>query len=250
MVIGSASTSTLSISSNSNTLSNAIPGVTLQLLEKSDTPVNVTVQDDSTSAKAMINNFISNYNATADFLKEATAYDAETKQGGVLQGDYAATSLQSQLADTAIAAQGTGTYKSLTDIGITMGTDGHLSITDGAALTSALQSNWDAVTDLFTNSETGVATRVSTFVENQTSTNGNLALRETSLQEEHDSYDEMITRKQTILDAQIANLKNQFTAMEKALNTFHQQMSMITNIFVGSASSSSSSSSSSTSSSS
>lgn len=232
----------LTITSNSNAISNAVPGVTLNLLQTSSTATTVTVQDDSGSATSMINSFISNYNNAVDYIASSTAYDATTKQGGILQGDYAAVSMHNALGDLVNSQSGTGVYQYLTDIGVTLGTDGHLSISDPSALNSALQTNWDGVANLFSDSKTGLATRLSSLIDGYTSSKGLLSQKETDLKNEISDWTDTITSKQTIIDAQVTNLKNQFTAMEKALNKFQQQMSQITNLFSSSSSSSSSSS--------
>ena len=238
-------TTKMTITSNTNTLSNAIPGVTLQLLQESTSPVYVNVQDDSAGAQAMISGFISNYNAAADFLKTNTAYDVTARQGGILQGDYTAVNVQNQLADMVISHSGKGTFNGLSDIGVTLGTDGHLSISDSAALTTALQTNWDAVSTMFTDSKDGLATRLSAAIDNLTSSNGSLALRQANLEAEHDSYEASITRQTALVAAQAQNFRNQFLAMEQALARFQGQSTALSGLFSSGSSSSTSSSSSS-----
>lgn len=59
--------------SNSNTVTNAIPGVQLTLVSNSTTPFQVTVSQDSSSLVSAVNTFVSAYNAAIVEIDNATA---------------------------------------------------------------------------------------------------------------------------------------------------------------------------------
>lgn len=143
--------------SASNTVTDAIPGVTMNFTATSATPVQLTVGPDLDSAVNAIKQFVDQYNAVLNAVRADTAYNATTKQGAILMGDSSALSLQSQLRDMMVSpATGmTGPYQLLGQIGISFGAWGsavgstsNLQV-DETKLRAALQSNPQAVYQLF-----------------------------------------------------------------------------------------------------
>lgn len=66
-------TGTQTVYSNSNTVTNAISGVQLNLLSATGTPFQVTVSQDTTSLVSAINTFVSAYNSAISEINTATA---------------------------------------------------------------------------------------------------------------------------------------------------------------------------------
>ncbi len=141
----------ITLSSASNTVTGALPGVTLSLLNASPgTNVSLTVTPNTTQASTAINQFVTDYNkAVADVNTQFT--DAGSGEG-VLASDPNVRSLQSTLEEamayTYTPASGTTTVPNLTSLGISMNKDGTLSV-DSGALTSALQNNFSDVQSFF-----------------------------------------------------------------------------------------------------
>jgi flagellar hook-associated protein 2 len=148
----------------SNTISDAITGVTLNLKSTSASPVTVTIADDTDAEKTKIEDMVTSYNNVIAYLKEQTKYDSDTKAAGILFGNYAAQIVKSKLNDIASGnglgfANGTSvnksdTYVNLAQIGIAVDYDegsdtfGQLLIDDDT-LEDALESNTQAVANLF-----------------------------------------------------------------------------------------------------
>lgn len=113
----------LAITSSSNTLSGAIHGVTLNLLGQttSGSPVQVSVQGDTTSVSSSIQNFVKTYNDLISSISTLTSYDPSTGQAGPLLGDPAVRGIENDLrrALGSIVSTDSSTYQSLADIGIT-----------------------------------------------------------------------------------------------------------------------------------
>ncbi len=141
------------LTSNTNTISGYIPGVTLTLKSASATPVTVTVSQDTSSTISAVQNFVDKVNSLLDGIAQATAYDADKKQASVLTGDSSiqgiANTLRRLVGDRALGAS--GKYQSLADLGIstgqvgsTVGSTNHL-VLDQTKLTNALQDNPQAV---------------------------------------------------------------------------------------------------------
>ena len=140
------------INKASNTITDAIEGVTLSLLKQStpDTTTNLTVARDSAGTRSAVEAFVKAYNDSATALKDLSAYDAATKQAAVLQGDSAVRSIQSALRallSSALATAGGG-LATLSDIGIAFQTDGTLKL-DSAKLQTVVDDPAKDISTLF-----------------------------------------------------------------------------------------------------
>jgi flagellar hook-associated protein 2 len=141
--------------SNTNTVSNALPGVNLTLASQGTTSINVA-QDTSTTTNN-IQAFVTQFNALVDEIANDTKYDPNTKTAGPLQGDASilgiADQVRTMVSSGAVQPAG-ATYNTLRDIGIStgsfgaaVGTTNHLTL-DTGKLTTALQTNPQAVYNL------------------------------------------------------------------------------------------------------
>ncbi len=142
----------------SNTVADALPGVTLNL-KKNDlsTTVTLTVSQDTSKAVSTVQSFLSQYNSVMGTIRDLTAYDATQKKGGLLIGDPTIRSIQNSLA-MMVTGSGDGLSsgaRSLSDVGISTGAVGTTVgqtkdlVLDASKLIAKLQSNPVAVTDLF-----------------------------------------------------------------------------------------------------
>jgi len=144
----------IDISKSSNTVTDAIEGVTLNLLKtNSGSPTTLGVSHDSAGITAAINTFVTSYNSINQTLSDLSSYNAAAKTGGVLQGDSAALSIQMRIRATLSAAVGnmggTGTgLSSLSQIGVSFQKDGSLAL-DSTKLQKALDNNFDDIAGLF-----------------------------------------------------------------------------------------------------
>ncbi|HEX2770596.1 MAG TPA: flagellar filament capping protein FliD, partial [Geobacteraceae bacterium] len=142
-----------------NTVSDALAGLSLTLLKKSDSETTIAIGNDTAGITAKINSFVSSYNSVMALIKEDTAYDSSTKTAGLLFGDSTVNSVKAMLRSvlTTEVAGLTGNYKTLSQIGINSDkTDHYDTITlDSTALNKALSADFNGVVALFTqNSET------------------------------------------------------------------------------------------------
>ncbi len=147
------------IQEQSNTITNLIEGVTIYLKSTGNTTISVT--NDYEKIKEKISDFVDAYNELIDYIEDVTKYDVQTKEAGVLQGNYAAQFVEYDIMRIA-TSQATGfksinsldsppgseRYISLADIGIKTGDDKKLQI-DTAKLDEALQNHLDDVALLF-----------------------------------------------------------------------------------------------------
>ncbi|MFP4592734.1 flagellar filament capping protein FliD [uncultured Ralstonia sp.] len=144
----------IAVQSPTNTLSNVIDGTSFTLAKTGSTTV--TVAGDAGQASTSVLNFVKAYNALTIQLNSLTNIDtSNSANNGPLAGDVSTKALVSQISTVLTQAVGTGTYNSLGSIGVTMGSDGTLSI-DDTKLSAALAASPSQVASLFAG--TGKAT--------------------------------------------------------------------------------------------
>jgi len=179
----------VSVSKDSNSVAEVIPGVTLEIKKTTDTPVSLTVARDSSGITSSVQGFVKAYNDMNKTLQDLSSYNAATKQGAILQGDSTVRLLQSQIKsilNTPISNSG-GELTTLSQIGITLQKDGTMAL-DTSRLDSAINKNADDVASLFTTvgktsdplvsySTAGTSTKTGAFPLNitQLATKGSLA---------------------------------------------------------------------------
>jgi flagellar hook-associated protein 2 len=141
----------IQISSASNTVTGVIPGLTLNLLSADPGAyVSLGVGPDTAQASTAINQFVTDYNSVIQALN---AQFTDTGSGeGVLATDANVRNLQSDLegalAYVNIPASGTTAVSTLGSLGITVNSDGTLSV-DNATLTSTLNNNFSDAQTFF-----------------------------------------------------------------------------------------------------
>jgi flagellar hook-associated protein 2 len=168
--------------SASNTITDAVAGVTLTLTGASADPVSFTVAPDIDSAVDAIKKFVEQYNSTASFIREKMSYNADTKKAGVLLSDSGVRGLDRALRSfiTRDAVNVDGAFKRLSDVGITFGAIGsELGSTntlkvDETKLRAALDKNAPAVFQMFGASTTTATLATSGDVASVTGTPTNV----------------------------------------------------------------------------
>jgi len=138
----------IEIKSDSNTVTGAIEGVSLDVTAIGSSTVSV---DKNTSAiSTAVNDFVKAYNELNKTISALAGYNAETKTGGVLQGDASVRSIQSQLRrQLGSVMEGTGSkLTSLSQVGISFQQDGSLKL-DSTKLNKAITENAGDIGSLF-----------------------------------------------------------------------------------------------------
>lgn len=136
------------ITGASNTLSEAIPGITLQLAGVGSSTLSVT--RDTAVIQTAVQSFVKSYNDLSGTVANLTAYNATTKQAGPLVGNSSARGIQTQLrAALSSALPGlTGSITNLSAIGVAFSPDGSLTL-DATKLDAAIAADPGAVGALF-----------------------------------------------------------------------------------------------------
>lgn len=140
----------VNLSSASNTVSSAIPGVTFQLLALSTAPVQVQITNDTSAVGTAVGTVVAAYNAV---VKDLNGQEGKDSSGNAkpLFGSTTLASLQSQLSAALLGGAASGSIASVTQLGIGFNQDGTLSL-NADNLNAALNNNFADVTGFLQNS--------------------------------------------------------------------------------------------------
>ncbi|WP_394791807.1 flagellar filament capping protein FliD [Rhodoferax sp.] len=167
----------IAITSATNKFTDAVAGLTITASEVTTSNVEITTTNDKTALTKNVQDFVDAYNAVNKYLADATAYDDQTKKSGDLQGDSTAIGLRNSLRSMLGTSVVGGTLTHLSDIGLSMGRDGNLTV-DATKLGKALDTP-DKVKTLFAQKNTdaytnGIARKVKTFADDLLSYSGGM----------------------------------------------------------------------------
>lgn len=212
----------LNIERNSNSISDLVSGVTLNLksvMAVDDNDVTVDVANDVAAVKSKIDEFITSFNDVYNYIKTNTSSSDGVR--GVLLGDASGSSLLSLLSSTAyspISGLGSGTINSLTEMGITFNSNTGLSITDSSQLTNALENNIEEVEQTF-NSDSGIAANLYNKLLPYTGYNGYLTARKNTIDGNIKSTSDSISKIQTKIEKDSEVLRNRYIQLQSQLST-------------------------------
>ncbi len=139
------------ITKSSNTITDVIEGVTLNLVKTNNgSPATLTITRDTTTVTGSVGSFVAAYNTVKAALDELTAYDPTTRATGLLQGDTSVINMETQInriLTSSITAL-SGSLTTLNDVGISFQEDGTLEL-DSAKLQTAIDNNYDDIAGIF-----------------------------------------------------------------------------------------------------
>lgn len=222
----------LSISRSSNTISDAIEGVTLKLVKgtlASPGTATVAVAQNTSTVTAAVGAFVKAYNEVISGIKTMTAYDAANKKASVLTGDSTARSIQSQLSNLVQSGVGgiEGGIARLSDIGITVQKDGTLA-TDSNKLAAAHVAPDKDIAALFTQTTSGnegIAVRLGTLVDNLVGVTGPIASRTDGIK----ASIKDLGKRSEALNFRLAAVEKRYRAQFTALDTLVASMNQTSN---------------------
>lgn len=216
----------IAITKPSNTITDAVSGVTLNLLQTTvaGSPVNLTVAADKVAAKSAVTGFVDAYNKLNSTIKGMTSYNSTTKTGAVLNGDAGAASIMTALRkELSSATTGTGGLKVLSDIGVTFQRDGTLAA-DDVKLTKAIDTNFGGVTALFSGTD-GFATRLTAATTAMLGSTGII----TSHTENLNTAIKRNADRQSDLEASMVNIEKRYRAQFSGLDSLMSKMQSTSN---------------------
>jgi flagellar hook-associated protein 2 len=210
----------LQFTRQSNTITDAIPGTTLTLKGKTNTTETLSVANDSALTSLNLQNFVNAYNDIVNFIaSQQTAVSNGTDRDATLAGNSTLRGLTHDMQSMMTSIVGSGTIRTLADIGLkTNFQDGTLTI-DSGRLGTALASNPQAINQVFSDPTTGIGAAAQSLSNRYTNVvDGLLTNSSKSLNTRIKQMDTQADDMQARVDAFKANLTAQFTAMEQIVS--------------------------------
>jgi flagellar hook-associated protein 2 len=208
----------LDFTRQSNTVTDAIPGVSLTLKAQTTTPESLVVDADTDNTATNLQKFIDAYNNVLKVVQSQLQPAPETDRTTTLAGDGALRNIQSSLQRVLTTVVGTSGVRTLADIGVKSNRDGSLTL-DKVALGKSIGRDSAAVNNLFSQAGTGLGAAVKSLVDQATrSGDGILTTRTKSLSDTIKRMDGQAETMQARLDKYRDQLIAQFTAMEKVVS--------------------------------
>jgi len=223
------------VTNGSNTVTDAVNGVTLELVKASvgATKTAVRIQRDPAALETKVNTFVKAYN---DIM---AAIDAETPRNGTvkagaLAGDVTLRGVQSRLRNVigAEVAGLSGNYKTLASVGISLDRAGTMSV-NATKLSAAAAKDPAGVASLFgaQGSATGVMRTLDTTITSYvTAGTGLLSAKSRTVRDRANAYDSRIDGMELRLTKYEEGLKRQFASLERLISGMNSQSSQLSSV--------------------
>jgi flagellar hook-associated protein 2 len=211
----------IAVTSAKNELVDVVPGLTISLNEVTTSDAIVTTAVDKAEITKNLQSFVDAFNALQTYLSESTKYDDDTKTRGYLQGDSTTVSLRNSVRSVLTSVVEGGTFRTLSDVGITLGRDGNLTI--GTKLSTALD-DLENVKKLFVQrfddgTSKGLAANMKAYTTNLLGFDGLLNNKADALARESDrnlSEQDKINRR---AEASEVRLRRTYTALDAKMGS-------------------------------
>ena len=243
---------TITLERNSNTIADAIEGMTLNLKgTTAGSSVSVSVADDTDNTLKVVKDFVEQYNSTVSFITEKLSVgnpSSETNVAGALSGDSTLMRLQSslrQMLTGGVAIQKTNPtdpnetqkYDFIGSLGISVDRYGKASI-DETKLKEVITKEPDRVAGFFSRSITvdgttekkkvGLAEKLQTVVNSFVdSKDGMITAKNKTYDKAMDDIAKKIEAFNVRMEAQRARYVKTFTALDTAMMQAESQMSYL-----------------------
>ena len=235
----------LTYTRKSNTITDIVPGLTLNLKAVSTTPASITMSRDTADLKAKLTAVVVAYNDFDNIIKETTNPKSTLETyGTTLVGDSTVRMVRSQMRSLIFSNSSTPgtTYKSMSQLGFSLDQTGVLSL-DESKLDAALLNGVDDIAKMFTggynklstytNLPAGIAGDAVRKLTNFLAPTGVLLTKSENANTENTKHRERLTKLQLRMDALLARYQKQFAAMDSMVGSVNSQKTSLKSTFDG-----------------
>lgn len=214
----------ISITRSSNSISDALPGVTLELKSKTkeNEPENLVISGDKNGSVDKIKEWVDSYNALLDTFNSLSKYtpakpgeSSDTKNGALL-GDSTLRGIQSSIKNALSSAQDNPELKGLGNLGITTNsTTGKLEL-DSDKLKQAIDEKPDQVANFFVGNgkDSGMATSLHNEIQDYIKSGGVIENSTKSIDTTLARLDIQINRVEESIENAIERYRRQFVQLD------------------------------------
>jgi flagellar hook-associated protein 2 len=220
-----------------NTVSDALTGVTLNLKATTSSPATLTLAQAESSAKPKLDALVKAYNDLQSFYKTQSQASADASTRGVLNSDFAVGSMMREILTglmmpmTGLSGAALTGQTDLSALGIKLQDNGQLAVdntllskatTLQSRLANGLTMGYDAT------SSKSLSTRITEMfssggvlqerIDNEQKVQANLSSRKTTLQDKLATIQARYTAQYAALDALLFKLQSTSTSLKSALD--------------------------------
>ena len=220
-----------------NTVSDALTGVTLNLKATTSSPVTLTVAQAESSAKPKLDALVKAYNDLQSFYKTQSQASADASTRGVLNSDFAVGSMMREILTglmmpvTGVSGAALTGQTDLSALGIKLQDNGQLAVdttllSKATTLQSRLANGLTIGYD--TSSSKNLSTRITEMfssggvlqerIDNEQKVQADLSSRKTTLQDKLATIQARYTAQYPALDALLFKLQSTSTSLKSALD--------------------------------
>ncbi|HOP85424.1 MAG TPA: flagellar filament capping protein FliD [Syntrophorhabdaceae bacterium] len=214
------------ISSSSNTVANAISGVTLTL-KKTNTgePIKLAITEDQSAISGKVSAMVSSINSILSYIKTQNTYSGEGSTSSPLMGDINLQMVRNNINDAVfLEVEGNSTYTTASSIGLTFSKDGTLSL-NTTTFSDALSANRTEVINVLTQLGDTLKTNMNVYVNPFT---GTLSQVEKSINETITSIDKRIDELNERFDRQMVELEKKYNSLELLISSSNLMKNWLT----------------------
>lgn len=216
----------------SNIVTDAIQGVTLNLLKTGTSSTTLSLTRDTEGIGTAVSGLVTAYNTASKMLASLLAYDASTGKAGALQSEGTVRSIQAQLSSTlqtVFGSSGLGGIASLSDLGVSFERDGTLAF-DSDQLDTALSDQTKDIGAFFSgkNGTDGIATKLDDLLTSIVGSSGSIATRTNGLNETISNYSMRKTAMESRMATIEARYRQQFTNLDTLIASMNQTSAYLT----------------------
>ncbi|MBU0960306.1 MAG: flagellar filament capping protein FliD, partial [Proteobacteria bacterium] len=221
---------TIDIYSNSNTIEEAIPGLSLDLVTAEEgKTTNVTVSLDEAAIRSQIEMFVKGYNDVVGFIDSQST--TEDSNGGILGGEATINTVKRRFQGLLTSFVDTsGNFSALSQLGLKTQKDGTLEL-DDFALADAIHNDLGSIEKLLVGEgETeGIAAQFQSYLEGITdSRNGLEATNKRSTESIVENIENRMEQIELRLVKREETMRNKFNALELLISGMNSQGSFLT----------------------
>ena len=236
----------VAIVNSSNTISDALEDITLNLNDVTSGNQTLTVTQDTTKAQAAVKAWVTAYNALQDTFSSLTKYtavdvgsDSQDTSNGALIGDTTLRTIQTQLKSALSNTLSSSAYKTLAQIGVTSDpSTGQLNVDDNK-LSAALNKDSSGVGALIVGDgkKTGITTTIGNNLTSWLSSTGIIQAAKDGVSKTLNKLTKDYNAASDLIDVKVARYKDQFTQLDVLMTSLNNTSSYLTQQFESTSSS-------------
>lgn len=201
---------TYTITRGSNSIDDAIDGLTLNLKQETTTAANVTIERDTEAVAEAIQGFVDAYNAVRSTITSL--------RGKELKSDSTLRSIEASIQDVLNTPPAglTTSYTYLSQIGVSIQKDGTMKL-DSSVLDDAIAADFNGIAEVFANDDQGYVYRLDARLDDLLASDGLIDSREDGIKASQKTLTTRIDSMEYRLELVEKRYRSQFTALDTLL---------------------------------